>query len=193
MKTVIIDYGAGNVRSVQFALERVGVTSVLSSDVNEIQTADKVIFPGVGNAKSAMEKIKAEALDALIPDLKQPVLGICLGMQLLAETCEEGDTKALGIFPTLVKRFNNEVKIPQMGWNEAFDLKGSLFEDIADNSHFYFVHSYYMPLNEYTIARGNYGLDYSAAVQKANFYGCQFHPEKSGELGEQVLRNFLKL
>ena len=193
MKLVIIDYGAGNTKSVQFALNRLGVEAVLTKNVEEINSADKVIFPGVGHANAAMEKIANAGLVKIIPALKQPILGICLGMQLMCEYTEEGNTKGLGIFNLEVKKFGTENKIPQIGWNTIFDLKSELFNHLNENEFMYFVHSYYVPKSDYTIATANYGLNYSAALQKNNFYGCQFHPEKSGDKGELILKNFLDL
>jgi glutamine amidotransferase len=193
MKLAIIDYGAGNTKSVQFALNRLGVTAVLTKNVEEIRSADKVIFPGVGHASSAMEQIKRFGLEQLIPTLKQPVLGVCLGMQLMCKFSEEGNTKGLGIFDLEVKKFGTENKIPQIGWNTIFDLKSELLSDLNENEYMYFVHSYYVPKSEFTIATANYGLNYSAALQKNNFYGCQFHPEKSGDKGELILKNFLNI
>lgn len=193
MKLVIIDYGAGNTKSVQFALNRLGVAAVLTKNAEEIRSADKVIFPGVGHAYAAMEKIAETGLEELIPRLKQPVLGICLGMQLMCKFSEEGNTKGLGIFDLEVKKFGTENKIPQIGWNTIFDLKSELLSDLNENEYMYFVHSYYVPKSDFTIATANYGLDYSAVLQKNNFYGCQFHPEKSGDKGELILKNFLML
>jgi glutamine amidotransferase len=191
MNIVIIDYGAGNIQSIQFALERVGFKGVLSKDWIEIQKADKVIFPGVGEASSAMKKLKESGLDKLIPTLKQPVLGICLGMQLLCNSTEEGNTKGLGIFDVDVVKFSSKVKVPQMGWNTIYNLKSPLFEGIKENEFMYLVHSYYAKKSKETIATTNYEVEYSSAVQKNNFYGVQFHPEKSGVFGEQILKNFL--
>jgi glutamine amidotransferase len=193
MNIVIIDYGAGNIQSIQFALERLGFNGILSSDWNEIQKADKVIFPGVGEASSAMKKLKERGLDLLIPTLKQPVLGICLGMQLLCKSTEEGNTKGLGIFEVDIIKFSNKVKVPQMGWNTIYNLKSPLFQDIKENEFMYLVHSFYVPLKENTIATTNYEKEYSTALHQDNFFGVQFHPEKSGKLGEQVLMNFLNL
>jgi glutamine amidotransferase len=193
MKIVIINYGAGNIQSIQFALNRLGYEGVLSNNWNEIKNADKVIFPGVGQAFSAMEKLKKSKLDTLIPTLTQPVLGICLGMQLLCKQTEEGNTKGLGIFDCKVVKFSNAVKVPQMGWNTIFNLKGDLFKNIPENAHMYLVHSYYAKKNSQTIATTNYENDYATAMQKDNFYGVQFHPEKSGKLGEQILKNFVEL
>ncbi|WP_452224492.1 imidazole glycerol phosphate synthase subunit HisH [Lacinutrix chionoecetis] len=193
MKLVIIDYGAGNIKSIQFAFKRLGVDAILSSDPIEIKNADKVIFPGVGEASSAMHKLKESGLDTLIPNLKQPVLGICLGMQLLCKKTEEGNTKGLGIFNVDVKRFNNTVKVPQMGWNTITNLKSDLFNGIDENAFMYLIHSYYAEENSQSIATTNYGLNYASALQKDNFYGVQFHPEKSSVAGERILKNFLKL
>lgn len=190
-KIALIDYGAGNVQSVLFALERLGFQGIVTNDVTIIQQADKVIFPGVGEASSAMQKLKSTGLDQVIPLLKQPVLGICLGMQLLCRHSEEGNTNALGIFDLDVKKFSNSVKVPQMGWNTIANLKSDLFQNISENEYMYLVHSYYVPENPFSIAQTNYGIDYASAIQKDNFYGVQFHPEKSGTAGEQILKNFL--
>jgi imidazole glycerol-phosphate synthase subunit HisH len=192
-KIAIIDYGAGNVQSVKYALERLGKDSKLTSNADEILNAKKVIFPGVGEAYSAMNALKLLGLDKLIPEIKQPFLGICLGMQLMCESSEERNTKALGIFPIKVKRFQVDLKIPQIGWNQIRDLKTGLFKGIDENSFMYFVHSYYIPENEYSIANSDYGINFSAAIQKDNFYACQFHPEKSGNIGQQILKNFLEI
>lgn len=193
MSIVIIDYGAGNIQSIKFAIQRLGQEAILSHDVSEIQAADKVIFPGVGEASSAMSKLRASGLDKIIPELKQPVLGICLGMQLMCNSSEEGNTEGLGIFDVDVVRFSNEVKVPQMGWNVVSNLKSNLFAQIPENEHVYMVHSYYAPLCEETISETDYELRYSSALRKDNFYGTQFHPEKSGVAGEQILRNFLMI
>lgn len=189
----IIDYGAGNIKSLQFALDRLGVKSVLTSDLNKILNADKVIFPGQGAAKSAMEKLKQQGLDKLILNLEQPVLGICLGMQLLCEFTEEGNIEGLGIIEGTVKRFTNEVKVPQMGWNSIHRLNGPLFDGIEAGSYMYLVHSYFVPDLKETMAISNYNGAYSVALQKDNFYGVQFHPEKSSTKGQLLLNNFLKL
>ena len=189
----IIDYGAGNIKSLQFALDRLGVKSVLTSDFNKILNADKVIFPGQGAAKSAMEKLKQKGLDKLILNLKQPVLGICLGMQLLCEFTEEGNIEGLGIIEGTVKRFTNEVKVPQMGWNSIHRLNGPLFDGIEAGAYMYLVHSYFVPELKETMAISNYNGAYSVALQKDNFYGVQFHPEKSSTKGQLLLNNFLKL
>ncbi|WP_418501463.1 imidazole glycerol phosphate synthase subunit HisH [Flagellimonas sp.] len=191
MKIVIIDYGAGNIQSIIFAIKRLGYDAVLSHDVKEIQEADKVIFPGVGEASSAMAKLRASGLDVVIPKLKQPVLGICLGMQLMCRSSEEGNTEGLGIFDLDVKKFSNQVKVPQIGWNQITSLKTDLFKGIPEKSYIYLVHSFYAPLDTETIASAEYGLKYSAALQKDNFYGVQFHPEKSSEAGSTILNNFL--
>lgn len=193
MKIAIIDYGAGNVQSILFALQRLGFSGTLTNNPAEIQAADRVIFPGVGEAASAMKKIRASGLDKIIPRLKQPVLGICLGMQLLCKNSEEGNTKGLGIFNVSVNRFSNAVKVPHMGWNTITNLKSDLFKNVSEEEYMYLVHSYYAPLNEETIAVTNYGQNYSSALKKDNFYGVQFHPEKSGKAGQKIIENFLKL
>ncbi len=193
MKIAIINYGAGNIQSILFAIERLGYTAVLTNNPDEIQQADKVIFPGVGEASYAMQKLKESGLDSLIPTLNQPVLGICLGMQLMCNHSEEGNTVGLGIFDANVIRFSNNVKVPQMGWNQIYNLKSSLFQGINDNEYMYLVHSYYVPNCKEAIATTNYDVEYASALQKDNFYGTQFHPEKSGDVGEQILANFLKL
>ena len=193
MKIVIINYGAGNIQSILFAIERLGFQAVLTNDPETIQQADKVIFPGVGEASYAMSKLKESGLDTLIPNLKQPVLGICLGMQLMCHHSEEGNTKGLGIFDANVVRFSNNVKVPQMGWNQIYNLKSPLFEGIKNNEYMYLVHSYYVPNCDEAIAVTNYDIEYASALQKNNFYGTQFHPEKSGDVGEHILGNFLKL
>ena len=195
---VIINYGAGNIQSIKFAIKRLGYEAVLSNDIEEIQSADKVIFAGVGEASSAMQKLMASGLDKIIPQLKQPVLGICLGMQLMCNTTEEGNTKGLGIFDVDVVKFSPQtpkggVKVPQIGWNEIYNLKSSLFKEIPKNEHIYLVHSFYAPLCDETIAACEYGVKYSAALQKDNFYGTQFHPEKSSVVGEKILFNFLSI
>ena len=193
MKIVIINYGAGNIQSIMFAIERLGYKAVLSNNPDEIKAADKVIFPGVGEASYAMKMLRESGLDALIPTLKQPVFGICLGMQLMCNHSEEGDTKGLGIFDVDVVKFSSKVKVPQMGWNTIYNLKSDLFKGIAENEYMYLVHSYYAPLCVETIATTHYELEYSSALENDNFYGTQFHPEKSGDIGEKILENFLKL
>ncbi len=193
MNLVIIDYGAGNTKSVQFALDRLGVHAVLSADPQVIQAADKVIFPGVGHAAAAMDTLKQSGVDKLIPSLKQPVLGICLGMQLMCERSEEGNTQGLGIFKGCVQAFDSGLKVPQIGWNAIRELKGPLFKDVAEASYIYMVHSYYVPLSPDTIAVCDYGIPYSAALAHKNFCGTQFHPEKSSGVGAQILKNFIDL
>ncbi len=192
-KIVIIDYGAGNIQSIKFAIKRLGFEAVLSSDAEEIRNADKVIFPGVGEAGSAMKMLRVTGLDGIIPTLKQPVLGICLGMQLMCNHSEEGDTTGLGIFNADVKRFENNVKVPQIGWNQITNLESGLFKNVNDGEYVYLVHSYYVPECEDEVARTEYGVNYSTALHRDNFYGVQFHPEKSSKTGEQILKNFLKL
>jgi len=193
MKIVIIDYGAGNIQSIMFALQRLGYEAILSNDIKEIKTADKVIFPGVGEASNAMKKLKETGIHKLIPQLKQPVLGICLGMQLMCNFTKEGDTKGLGVFDVDVLKFSETVKVPQIGWNVVTNLKTHLFDRIQEKEYMYLVHSYYVPLCEETIASTDYEVLYSSALHKDNFYGVQFHPEKSSNAGEQVLKNFLEL
>lgn len=193
MKIVIINYGAGNIQSIKFAIKRLGHEAVLTNDVEEIQSADKVIFPGVGEASSAMKKLRDSGLDKIIPYLEQPVLGICLGMQLMCNSSEEGNTKGLGIFDVDVVKFSKTVKVPQIGWNQISNLKSKLFKNVNEKEHIYLVHSFYAPIVQETIAESNYELKYSSALQKDNFYGTQFHPEKSSVVGEQILKNFLKL
>ena len=196
MKLVIIKYNAGNVRSVQFALERLGVNALLSDDAETILSADKVIFPGVGEASSAMAYLKERNLDRVITEVKQPFLGICLGMQLMCSYSEENNTTCLGIFKVEVKRFTpteRSAKVPQIGWNSIFDLKTQLFDNVDENSFCYFVHSYYASYGEHTIATTDYCGQYSAALHRDNFYGVQFHPEKSADVGDTILKNFLNL
>ena len=193
MKLVIIDYGAGNIKSIQFAFKRLGVDAVLSNNIDEIKAADKVIFPGVGEASSAMKMLIESGLDKLIPTLKQPVLGICLGMQLMCNSSEEGDTKGLGIFNVDVKKFSKAVKVPQMGWNVIYNLESKLFAGIKEKEFMYLVHSFYAEECKEAIATTDYEIEYASALQKDNFYGTQFHPEKSGVIGSKVLENFLNL
>ena len=193
MNIVIIDYGAGNVKSVQFALERLGYSAICSNDTAIIRAADKVIFPGVGEARSAMSELVKYGLDDIIPKLEQPVLGICLGMQLMCQFTEENDTKCLNIFPINVLKFSNNLKVPQISWNTLKNLKGPLFKEVKEDAFVYYVHSFYVPINENAIATTDYGLDYAGAISKENFYACQFHPEKSGDIGEQILKNFIEL
>jgi len=195
MKIAIIQYNAGNVQSVQFALKRLGYEAVISADETILRNADKVIFPGVGNAKAAMESLVESGLDSLIPTLTQPVLGICVGMQLLCNHSEENDTRALGIIDTAVKKFpaNAGMKVPQMGWNRIYNYQSKLLTGLPEQSFVYYVHSYYAELCEATVATTDYLLPYSAIIQKNNFYGVQFHTEKSAAAGDQVLSNFLTL
>ena len=193
MKLVIIDYGAGNIKSIQFAFKRLGVDAVLSNNIDEIRAADKIIFPGVGEASSAMKMLQESGLDQVIPTLKQPVLGICLGMQLMCTSSAEGNTAGLGIFNVLVKKFSKIVKVPQMGWNVIYSLKSNLFTGIKENEFMYLVHSFYAENCEESIATTDYEFEYASALQKDNFYGVQFHPEKSGIKGERILKNFLEL
>lgn len=194
MQTAILQYNAGNIRSVQIALERLGVQAVVTDDPAILRTAGRVIFPGVGEARSAMQYLRERGLDQLIRELRQPVLGICLGMQLLCAYSEENDTPCLGIFDNIrVKRFagGSGLKVPQIGWNTITNLKGPLFRGVAESGYCYFVHSYYAETGEATAAVTDYGGAYSAALQRDNFFGVQFHPEKSAVLGEQILKNFL--
>jgi glutamine amidotransferase len=193
MKLVIIDYGAGNIKSIQFAFKRLGIDAILSNDISEITNADKIIFPGVGEASSAMRMLDESGLDKIIPSLKQPVLGICLGMQLMCNYSAEGNTRGLGIFNVDVKKFSNTVKVPQMGWNVVYDLKSDLFKGIKEKEFMYLVHSFYAESCEEAIATTDYEIEYASALQKNNFYGVQFHPEKSGIEGSKILENFLNL
>ena len=193
MKIVIINYGAGNIQSIKFAIQRLGFEAKLSDDAEEIQQADKVIFPGVGEASSAMKKLKATGLDQLIPQLTQPVLGICLGMQLMCKHSEEGDTKGLWIFDVEIKRFSNQVKVPQIGWNQISNLQTELFQGIKEQEFMYLVHSFYAEKCDEMIAETSYVVAYASALKKNNFFGVQFHPEKSSQAGEKILENFLKL
>ena len=188
----IIKYNAGNIQSVLYALERIGFTAKVTDDKKELERADKIIFPGVGEASSAMKYLRERNLDETIKNLEQPVLGICLGMQLMCRYSEENDTLCLGIFEETVQLFSSEkLKVPQIGWNNIYDLQTALFKDVRENSYIYSVHSYYAALGKHTIAKAAYTAPYSAALQKNNFYGVQFHPEKSAETGEQILRNFV--
>ncbi len=194
MKVAVVKYNAGNVESVKNALNRLGVESVLTDDAEILKQSDKVIFPGVGEASSAMKYLREKGLDETIKNLTQPVLGICLGMQLLCESSEENATKCLGILPYAVKKFASEnLKIPQMGWNNIFDLKSKLFKGVAENSFVYFVHSFYVESGAATIAACDYAVDFSAAIRHRNFYAVQFHAEKSGAVGERILENFLNV
>ncbi len=197
MKVVIIKYNAGNIQSVLFALERIGIQATVTDDAEEIGTADKIIFPGVGEASTAMHYLKQKNLDQLIVSLKQPVLGICLGMQLLCNHSEEGDTTCLNVFENVrVRKFisaKNEFKIPQIGWTTISNLQSKLFNKVAEDSYCYFVHGYYAEENKQAISKTNYIQPYSSALAHNNFYGVQFHPEKSATVGEQILKNFLAL
>lgn len=203
MRVAVVKYNAGNIYSVLNALHRLGVEPLLTDDAKELRRADRVLFPGQGEARGAMEYLRARGLGEVIRSLTQPVLGICIGQQLLCQHSEEGDTDCLGIFPVSVKRFQpvrHEDKVPCMGWNALYDLKTSLFEGLDSQSeerksqpYVYFVHSYYVPLCAETIATADYIQPYSAALHKDNFFATQFHPEKSGSVGEKILRNFLGL
>lgn len=196
MKLVMIKYNAGNIRSLQYALERIGVKPVISDNPEEILGADKIIFPGVGEASSAMKYLKDKGLDDVIKQAKQPFLGICLGMQLMCSHSEENDTECLGIFPEKVKLFKSDdasVKIPQIGWNNITSLKTDLFKNIAEASYCYFVHSYFAAQGDDTIATTDYCGLYSSALHKQNYYGVQFHPEKSAKIGETILKNFINI
>jgi glutamine amidotransferase len=198
MNLVIIKYNAGNIESVNNALLRLGVSAEITGDHNKIRNADKVIFPGVGEASTTMAYLKKEGLDQLIPELTQPVLGICLGLQLMCSHSEEGDTHCLGIFEEQVKRFIPEpgmefvTKVPHMGWNSIGQLKSGIFDSSIDKQYVYFVHSYYAAVGEHTAAVCNYINPFSAALHKNNFYATQFHPEKSGSVGAKILENFLR-
>jgi glutamine amidotransferase len=194
MDIVLIKYNAGNIQSVIYALNRLGVEPILSDDHEVIQRADKVIFPGVGEASSAMNSLRLKGLDKLIPALTQPVFGICIGQQLLCKHSEENDTPCLGVFDLPVKRFpNGSQKVPQIGWNTLEETSGKLFQGIGPEEYVYFVHSYYTVLSPYTVAKSHYGTPFSAGLQKDNFYAVQFHPEKSSKTGAKILQNFLKL
>jgi imidazole glycerol-phosphate synthase subunit HisH len=207
MKITIVKYNAGNIQSVLYALERIGIDAVVTDDHEQISSAEKVIFPGVGEASTAMNYLKARGLDKVLRELKQPVLGICLGMQLMCRYSEENDTDCLGIFDEEVKKFvpngpteesmqkysGAVLKVPQIGWNTIYDLRSGLFAGVRDNSYCYFVHGYYAALGRHTIATTDYVQPYSSGLYKDNFYGVQFHPEKSAGVGEKILTNFCKM
>jgi glutamine amidotransferase len=196
MTVAIIKYNAGNIYSVDYGLKRLGIEPVITADKELLQKADRVVFPGQGEAGTTMQYLKSNRLDELIKDLKQPVLGICIGMQLLCKYSEEGNTDCLGIFDAPVMKFHpekQEDKVPHIGWNSLSDLKGDLYKGLSGGDFVYFVHSYYVPVNDYTIAGTDYILNFSASLHKDNFYATQFHPEKSGSVGEKILRNFLNL
>lgn len=196
MKIAIIDYNAGNIQSVQFALQRLGVNGILTDNAEEILSADKVIFPGVGEANSTMNHLRKLGLEKVIPHLKQPVLGVCLGMQLMCNHSEENDTTCLNIIPQKVIRFrptSKEIKVPHVGWNNISVKKDSWISQKTSEEYVYFVHSYFVEIGEFTVATTDYVQPFSAALQKDNFYATQFHPEKSGSIGEQILKDFLKI
>ena len=198
MRIAIIKYNAGNIQSVLFALERIGHTASVTDNLDEIKNADKVIFPGVGEASTAMNYLRERNLDKLITSLTQPVLGICLGMQLMCNYSEENNTRCLVIFDEEIKKFlpqkqQRNFKVPQIGWNSISELKTGLFKSVEEKSYCYFVHSYYASLGEHTVATTNYIKPFSSALQKNNFYGVQFHPEKSALVGQEILQNFLAL
>lgn len=192
-EVVIVDYGVGNIKSLSFAFERLGVNPVLTSDPSQIKSAEKVVFPGVGNAIKAVEALENSGLSSVVRELEQPTLGICLGMQLMALKTEEGDQPGLGIFNQEVLRFSENQIVPHMGWNQIQDMKGPLFKGLGEREYVYFVHSYFIPENANSIAITEYGKRFSAAVAKDNFFGVQFHPEKSQKVGELILKNFLEL
>jgi glutamine amidotransferase len=194
MNVAIIKYNAGNIRSVDHALRRLGVSAEITDDPGKIKRADKVIFPGVGEAAGTMDYLRERGMDRLIAGLKQPVLGICLGQQLMCSRSEEGDTRCIGIFQQNVRYFPaGEMKVPHMGWNSLFGVQGGLFDGSLEGAYVYFVHSYYVPVCMETSALCEYMVPFSAAMEKNNFFATQFHPEKSGEPGQRILSNFLKL
>jgi glutamine amidotransferase len=193
MRVIIIKYNAGNIKSVALALERIGIKPEISDDIKTIKKADKVIFPGVGEASTTMNYLRKKKLNQLLPTLKQPVLGICLGMQLLCNYSMEGNTPCIGIFDELIGKFPAKEKVPHIGWNSITNLKGDLFKNSPTNPYVYFVHSYFADLSQYSIAETNYIKPFSAAMQKDNFYATQFHPERSGKVGELILKNFIEL
>jgi len=193
MSVSIIKYNAGNIRSVDFALRRMGVIAEITDDPETIMASDKVIFPGVGEAGNTMKYLQDRSMDQLIKGLKQPVLGICLGQQLMCDWSEERDTLCIGIYNQRVKKFPPQDNVPHMGWNQLENLSGDLFKGIKSGEYVYFVHSYYVPVCEDTAAESNYILNFSASMQKDNFYATQFHPEKSGDTGLKILKNFIEL
>ena len=193
MKLAIVKYNAGNIRSVIFALQRLGIEPILTDDHDELRSADKVIFPGVGEASTTMSYLRERKLDQLIPSLTQPVFGICVGMQLMCKHSEENDTDCMGIFDIGVKKFVGDQKVPHMGWNSIFNLDTPLFRLVKPNEYVYFVHSYYAELSEHTIAKTEYMTPFSAGLHRDNFYASQFHPEKSGDVGSRILEGFLTL
>ena len=194
MKVAIVKYNAGNVCSVSYALQRIGINPIVTDNSEELISADKIIFPGVGEASSAMHYLQSRNLDQLLISLRQPVLGICLGMQLMCSFSEENSTNCLGIFSEKVRLFETPtLKVPQIGWNSVARIKSLLFDGIAENDYFYFVHSYFVETSQHAISTTHYGVDYSSALQKDNFYAVQFHPEKSGKVGQRLLENFIRL
>lgn len=193
MKLAIVKYNAGNIQSVIYALNRLGIEPVLTDDVEELKSADKILFPGQGEAGNTMRYLREHGLDKVIKDLKQPVFGICVGQQLLCTHSEESNTDCLGIIPAMVKKFPPQDKVPQIGWNTISDLKSPLFKGVPENSYVYFVHSYYVESNPYQIGSTDYVLPYACALQKDNFYAVQFHPEKSSDVGSRILQNFIEL
>lgn len=193
MKLAIIKYNAGNIQSLKFGLERVGIEPVVTDDPDEIRSADKIIFPGQGEASSAMKYLKSHNLDHVLTEVKQPFLGVCLGMQLMCESSEENDSECLGIIPLKVKKFDGQHKVPHMGWNTIENLNSPLFSTLDDKSYLYFVHSYFVPDSEYSIATTEYGVKFSSALQKDNYFAVQAHPEKSSTAGEVILKNFLSM
>jgi len=193
VNVAVIKYNAGNIQSVRIALERLGLSPQVTDNPDIISRSDKVIFPGVGEASTAMEYLKKRDLDKLLLNLKIPVLGICLGLQLMCHHSEENDTKCLGIFDTTVRRFPPKNKVPHVGWNKISNLKGSLFKDIPDKCYVYFVHSYFAEMTPTAIASTDYILGFASALEKENYFAVQFHPEKSGPVGEKILKNFLEL
>lgn len=193
MNVALVKYNAGNIRSVTYALQRLGIEPCISDDADTLRAADKVIFPGVGEASTAMRYLKERNLDKLLPTLKQPVLGVCLGLQLMCRHSEEGDTPCMGIFDVEVRKFKHQLKVPHMGWNQLQPKEHPLFQNLPEESYLYYVHSYYAELDDATIGTTDYGIPYSAALHKNNFYALQAHPEKSGKTGAKILENFIKL